>query len=147
MTSRVHAQHQELCNTTFYKWRHDAKCVTVELPSPDYFFPRTDVGEKKVAPFCVGCPTQVECLEYAVVCKEEDGVWGGLTSKERVRARRYVRAQFSAKSAEITDPIELSQVTRTALTTYINTVLAQDRARRPGRKKKAPLAEAEPVSA
>lgn len=32
---------------------------------------------------CAECPIRKDCLEYAVEAKEEWGIWGGLTSRER----------------------------------------------------------------
>lgn len=32
---------------------------------------------------CAECPIQQDCLEYAVEAREEWGIWGGLTSRER----------------------------------------------------------------
>jgi WhiB family redox-sensing transcriptional regulator len=37
---------------------------------------------------CDVCPVIESCLEYAVSTREKDGVWGGMTARER---RRLVR--------------------------------------------------------
>ena len=34
---------------------------------------------------CRRCPAQPECLDYAVVARESDGLWGGATPAERRR--------------------------------------------------------------
>jgi WhiB family redox-sensing transcriptional regulator len=32
---------------------------------------------------CQKCPVQRECAEYAIVAKEQYGIWGGTTPRER----------------------------------------------------------------
>ena len=34
------------------------------------------------------CPIKNECLQYALVNEEKDGVWGGLTSRQRTNLLR-----------------------------------------------------------
>lgn len=58
--------------------------------APDIFFPE-DFANKRVREesvalaksLCEKCPIQLECLAYAVQAKEEWGIWGGQTTKER----------------------------------------------------------------
>ncbi|WP_307856345.1 WhiB family transcriptional regulator [Catenulispora pinistramenti] len=68
---------------------------------PDLFF-GTDPGfgcygerkaarvarEKAAKAVCAACPVRESCLEFAMATPEHDGVWGGLTDKERRRMRR-----------------------------------------------------------
>jgi WhiB family redox-sensing transcriptional regulator len=42
---------------------------------------------------CKGCPVKRECLEYALVNRERDGVWGGLGERER---RRLIRQRLQS---------------------------------------------------
>ena len=37
---------------------------------------------------CDGCPVRQQCLDFAVRSGEKDGIWGGTTPEERIRARR-----------------------------------------------------------
>jgi WhiB family redox-sensing transcriptional regulator len=37
---------------------------------------------------CSTCPVINECLQHAMLLPEREGVWGGLTAKERERRRR-----------------------------------------------------------
>ena len=39
---------------------------------------------------CSTCPVKRECLNYALIGKEETGIWGGLTAKERHELRLRV---------------------------------------------------------
>lgn len=41
------------------------------------------VAVKVAKKLCAQCPIRQECLEYAVEAKEEWGIWGGLTARER----------------------------------------------------------------
>lgn len=39
---------------------------------------------------CSTCPVKQDCLTYALIGKEETGIWGGLTAKERQDLRLRV---------------------------------------------------------
>jgi WhiB family redox-sensing transcriptional regulator len=41
---------------------------------------------------CRRCPVRVKCLEYAIGTKEPEGIWGGLTPRERKAYTRRKRA-------------------------------------------------------
>jgi WhiB family redox-sensing transcriptional regulator len=41
---------------------------------------------------CAGCPVRAECLQFAMVTMQLDGVWGGLTERERQDMRSIQRA-------------------------------------------------------
>lgn len=47
----------------------------------DIFFDWKRVAEAKT--ICATCPVKEQCLEFAIKNDERDGVWGGLTAKER----------------------------------------------------------------
>ncbi len=66
-------------------WRQRAACRGVD---PDVFYPATDEEAEPAKAICAVCPVRSACLEYALVNRERDGVWGGATEKER---RRLVR--------------------------------------------------------
>jgi WhiB family redox-sensing transcriptional regulator len=62
----------------------DAACATTD---PELWFPELDslwrvAQAKKI---CEKCPVKQECLEYALVNKFKDGIWGGLSPTERHR--------------------------------------------------------------
>lgn len=40
---------------------------------------------------CNRCPVRTQCLEYSLANSEENGIWGGLTTKERQQLRRQAR--------------------------------------------------------
>jgi len=62
----------------------DAACATTD---PELWFPELDslwrvAQAKKI---CEKCPVKIECLEYALVNRYKDGIWGGQSPTERHR--------------------------------------------------------------
>ena len=43
-----------------------------------------DRATAKAKAVCDGCPVRSECLDYAIANREPFGVWGGMTTRERV---------------------------------------------------------------
>jgi WhiB family transcriptional regulator, redox-sensing transcriptional regulator len=66
-------------------WRQRAACRGVE---PDIFYPMSEEDAYEAKAICFACAVRETCLEYALVNRERDGVWGGATERER---RRMVR--------------------------------------------------------
>lgn len=68
-------------------WRDQARCRGVD---PQIFHPadEDEVGAAQAKSICAVCPVREACLEFALSAREKDGVWGGLTARER---RRLVR--------------------------------------------------------
>ncbi len=71
-----------------YEWQYDAKCRQVD---PEKFFspdaergPRRRSREANAKAICATCPVIAECLEHALTVREPYGVWGGLSSNERI---------------------------------------------------------------
>jgi WhiB family redox-sensing transcriptional regulator len=65
-------------------WMDDARCVEVD---PELFFPELDslwrvAQAKKI---CAECPVKTACLEYALVNKFKEGIYGGTSPTERHR--------------------------------------------------------------
>ena len=70
------------------EWREFAACSD---RTDDLFFPssESDISMVRAAKaVCQSCPVQEECLQYSLDIGQTDGVWGGLTSRERRVARR-----------------------------------------------------------
>lgn len=78
------------------QWRRAAACRDMDT---ELFFPRGETGaplEQTVAAkaVCAACPVHVACLEFAMVTRQEYGIFGGLTEQERRSlARRRARAR------------------------------------------------------
>lgn len=69
-------------------WRSKAACLGLE---PLIFFPETEEEAESAKVVCAECPVQEACLEYALVRREKEGVWGGCTERERRRIIRQRR--------------------------------------------------------
>ncbi len=70
------------------EWRELAACAG---RVDDLFFPtnESDVVRVRAAKaVCGGCPVREECLVYAIETSQTEGIWGGLTSRERRHLRR-----------------------------------------------------------
>ncbi len=69
-------------------WYIDAAC---RGPHQQIFYPparlerRTDkrLREQRAKQICSSCKVLTECRGYALELKEQHGIWGGLTEKER----------------------------------------------------------------
>lgn len=71
-------------------WRQLARCRGVD---PEVFYPVSDDEEAadEAKSICALCPVRETCLEYALTAREKEGVWGGLTERERRRILRRRR--------------------------------------------------------
>ena len=84
-------------------WREEAKCRGQDMTSvfyPDEYITVFRTKEaikadlKAACRFCLGCPVQQECLDWALVHEKDFGVWGGMTAPQRrteVKRRQYQR--------------------------------------------------------
>jgi WhiB family redox-sensing transcriptional regulator len=74
-------------------WRDDAACRDTE---PELFFPEGDnasarVQVKQAKLICRSCLVSAACLNFALACGQEAGIWGGMTEDERRRLNRRGR--------------------------------------------------------
>jgi len=69
-------------------WRQRAACRGVDA---DVFYPLSDEMAEEAKAICADCPVREACLEHALMTRERDGVWGGLTERERRRILRQRR--------------------------------------------------------
>lgn len=69
-------------------WTAQAACRTSQS---EHFYPAADdYRDEEVAAakdVCRRCPVTVACLRHALLGREQFGVWGGMTPRERRRAR------------------------------------------------------------
>ncbi len=66
-------------------WMLEAKCLDAD---PEAFFPEKGGSTREAKRICSICPVREECLEYALEHDERFGIWGGLSERERRRAKR-----------------------------------------------------------
>ena len=69
-------------------WRQRAACRGVD---PNIFYPVSDDDAEEAKAVCSSCPVRQACLEYSLAAREREGVWGGLTERERRRILRQHR--------------------------------------------------------
>ncbi|MEW2302068.1 WhiB family transcriptional regulator [Streptomyces sp. NPDC006655] len=72
------------------EWRHLSACKGEET---DLFFPVGESGPaqhqaEEAKSYCRRCPVERQCLQFALELSITDGIWGGLTEKERRKLQR-----------------------------------------------------------
>jgi WhiB family redox-sensing transcriptional regulator len=88
----------ELTATThFWEWQLRARCRNI---GSETFFGYVDETtsnrfkrERDAITICRPCVVRLECLTHAQTTPEQDGIWGGLTEKQRRRIRLGVSSQ------------------------------------------------------
>ena len=68
-------------------WMTDAACTTTD---PELFFPSEKEGWATAGmakAICDVCPVAAECLQYALDHEIPEGIWGGLTARNRAALR------------------------------------------------------------
>src|SRR5437870_2644587 len=79
---------EEVIQGVNLSWRSSASCRGLD---PAIFVPASEEDAAEAKASCAGCLVRQACLEYALVSRERDGVWGGATEKERRRILRHRR--------------------------------------------------------
>jgi WhiB family redox-sensing transcriptional regulator len=67
------------------EWQVNARCTEVD---PEIFFPERGGSSRAARAVCADCKVRLECLEYALNNKEQFGIWGGTSERERRRLRK-----------------------------------------------------------
>jgi WhiB family redox-sensing transcriptional regulator len=65
---------------------------------PAMFFPSDGVGVQVAQRICAECAVKTPCLEYALVNKIYEGVWGGASERQRKRLVGQYRRQSAASA-------------------------------------------------
>ncbi|MDX1510391.1 MAG: WhiB family transcriptional regulator [Nitriliruptorales bacterium] len=66
-------------------WMLEARCLDAD---PEAFFPEKGGSTREAKRICAICTVRDECLEFALDNDERFGIWGGLSERERRRAKR-----------------------------------------------------------
>lgn len=66
-------------------WMLQARCLDAD---PEAFFPEKGGSTREAKRICSICSVKQDCLEYALANDERFGIWGGLSERERRRAKR-----------------------------------------------------------
>jgi WhiB family redox-sensing transcriptional regulator len=70
-------------------WQAEAVCAALDEQMADaLFFPQRGESTKAARALCSGCPVRAECLEYALQNREQFGIWGGTSERERRMLRK-----------------------------------------------------------
>jgi WhiB family redox-sensing transcriptional regulator len=67
------------------EWQSQARCHEAD---PEIFFPERGGSSKSARAVCSRCEVKAKCLEYALNNKEQFGIWGGTSERERRKLRR-----------------------------------------------------------
>lgn len=78
-------------------WIDQALCAQVD---PEIFYPEKGMSFYAARRVCASCPVVAQCLEYAIENREEYGLWGGTTPKQRATLTTTGRAARQAARRE-----------------------------------------------
>ncbi|MCA9332358.1 WhiB family transcriptional regulator [Candidatus Saccharibacteria bacterium] len=70
------------------RWEYYANCLGESLES---FFPSDARRVEAARKICSMCVVKEECLEYALNNREDHGVWGGMSERQRRRILKQRR--------------------------------------------------------
>jgi WhiB family redox-sensing transcriptional regulator len=71
--------------------RPDLACKRPDV-DPDLWHRRSDGAITKAQELCRQCPALDECAAWAIATRQQHGVWGATTSRERERLAEQVNA-------------------------------------------------------
>lgn len=74
-------------------WQAHARCHEVD---PEIFFPERGGSSRAARAVCNNCPVQEECLRYALTNREQFGIWGGTSERERRKLRKLKLAKIAS---------------------------------------------------
>lgn len=85
------------------KWQRQAACIGYP---PEWWWPEAneDVNKKRALEICRRCPVRSECLEHGLDNRDEVGIWGGLTERQRKALRKTIR-QANIATAEVFEDV------------------------------------------
>lgn len=100
------------------EWYEEAKCRDAESQHSDFMYVVDDRAARTNRLYCFDCPTRLNCLEYAVVMREQFGIWGGTTETQRKNLVRTLRRKLGSEH-NLEDLLQRRQVLG-ALRSYID---------------------------
>ena len=68
-------------------WMSLAACAGVDA---ELFHPHSGESTDEAKAVCATCCVQPDCLNYALTNNETNGIWGGMSARERRRLRACV---------------------------------------------------------
>lgn len=87
-------KHKEIVASNVIVWSDKASCKSVDINS---FYIKEESSLKKIATrYCDACPVQNQCMYTAVVLKEDYGLWGAFTARQRrIFLKKLIRRSVS----------------------------------------------------
>jgi WhiB family redox-sensing transcriptional regulator len=85
-------------------WHDAGACRTVTEVD---FFPRRGASTAAARATCAGCPVRVDCAAYGLE-REELGIWGGTTERQRQRAREAGWSVEQLLAVDQTDELDVA---------------------------------------
>jgi WhiB family redox-sensing transcriptional regulator len=67
---------------------------------PELFFPEKGGSVRLAKEICAKCPVKLDCLQEALEHNYNDGIWGGLASRERARLKKKNQIQVTVRRAQ-----------------------------------------------
>ena len=77
-------------------WRSAANCLDMDT---EVFFVSRGASAAPAKRICRACPVREACLAEALERREQFGIWGGLTSRQRLRVRHLLADGMSLRGA------------------------------------------------
>jgi WhiB family redox-sensing transcriptional regulator len=69
------------------EWQERSLCRQTD---PEAFFPERGQSNRAAKAVCRACPVREQCLDYAIRNREQHGIWGGLSDRERRRVYKVL---------------------------------------------------------
>ncbi len=66
-------------------WQMLARCLEVD---PEIFFPERGGSSRAARAVCGQCRVRAQCLRYALANREQFGIWGGTSERERRKLKK-----------------------------------------------------------
>lgn len=64
-----------------FDWQSEGQCI--KFPDLDFFSMESSLVRSRCKAVCATCVVSRQCLEFAQANDIRDGIWGGMTPKER----------------------------------------------------------------
>lgn len=68
-------------------WMEHGDCATTD---PELFFPGKGEPGYLAKMICAQCPVRAACADYAIAQPSLEGIWGGLSFRDRKELRRAI---------------------------------------------------------
>lgn len=110
-------------------WTEYAECTALTPEEADnLFFVPFGRTSKEAKEFCSKCPVKPECGQYALEHSELQGVWAGMSEKERQRMRSMLKipVQETVVVATVTRISDHVATTRGNLSEFVGEVVVDD---------------------